>query len=174
VKLLAFDMGRVTGVAFGDVRGAPACHTEILAEPNDPQEIRFCQALRKTSRLIDKWKPDAVVIEKGIAAGVAGKEARVQQAFGYRGCIFGVARMKGVKVAEYSVGDIREYLIGERSLRTDMAKPRVFEACKRLGWKVANFDESDAAAAWHLGRVRLFGVSMVPGLFGDELHARDQ
>ncbi|MBM2293805.1 hypothetical protein JQX09_17900 [Sulfitobacter pseudonitzschiae] len=174
MKLLAFDMGRATGVAFGDVRGTPICHTEYLGEPDDPQDVRFCQALRMTARLIDKLRPDAVVIEKAIAAGVVGKEARVQQAFGYRGCIFGVAKMKGVKTAEYSVGEVREYLIGERSLRSDAAKPRVFEACKTLGWGVANFEESDAAAVWHLARARLFGVSVIKGLFGDQIHGADQ
>ena len=170
MKILAFDIGVNMGVAFGDAHGPPSCHTEVLAEPGSSHPVRFCQALRMSSRLIDKLRPDVVVIEKPIAAGVAGSEARVQYAMGYRGCIFGVAQMKGVRATEFTVFEIREYLIGDGKLKRDIAKPAVFEACKGFGWSVSNYDESDAAAVWHFARAKLARVSVIKGLFGDATH----
>lgn len=171
MKLLTFDLGRLMGVAVGDVHSKPLCFTEVLAEPSASQEVRFCQALRVTARLIDKHKPDAVAIEQPIAGGVVGKAARVEQAFGYRGVIYAACEMKRVRPHEFSIGDIRDYMIGERSLKSDKAKARVFEACQSMGWSVTNYEESDAGAVWHLGRNRLFGVTTISGLFGDEIHA---
>lgn len=170
MKLLALDLGRTTGVAFGNIRGAPTCHTETLGEPGSSQSARFCQALRMTARLIDDLRPDAVIIEKPIAAGPVGKEVRVQQAFGYRSNVFGVAHMKSVQTGEYTVGDIRQYLIGQSHMKSELAKPRVFEACQAFGWNVEGYDQSDAAACWHFGRAKLFGVTVVSGLFGDEIN----
>lgn len=168
--ILAFDLGRETGVAYGNVRDIPKFQTEFLGKVGSTQAARFSQTLRMCNRLIGEIKPDAIVIEKPIAAGVVGKEARVQQAFGYRGCIFAMAQMKGIKPYEYSVQDIRGHMLGERNLKSEIAKPRAFEACKRLGWNPATYDESDAGAVWHFARMKIGGVTTLPGLFGDQLH----
>lgn len=170
MKILAFDLGRLTGVAFGDSRSHPICHTETLGETGDSQDARFCQCLRMTHRLIDTYKPNVVVIEKPIAGGVVGSEARVQYAMGFRGCIFGVAKMKRIRTAEYSVGEIRKYILDHGNLPASKAKPAVFSACQLMGWPVTNFEESDAAAVWHLARARLANVTVMKGLFGNEQH----
>ena len=166
MKIIAFDMGRAMGVAIGDVHGVPICHTEILGKPSDPQSARFCQLLRVVNTLIAEHEPNAVVIEKPIAGGVVGKAARVEQAFGYRGCIFAVAHMRGLKTAEYTVQSVRDYMIGNGKLKSAIAKPAIYAKCQSYGWSVTDFEQSDAAAVWHKARMDLYGVSGPEDLFG--------
>ena len=159
-------MGRAMGVAIGNAHGAPSCHTEILGDPSSSQSSRFCQLMRVVNQLIADHSPDVVVIEQPIAGGVVGKAARVEQAFGYRGAIFGVAHMRNVRTAEFSVQDIRGYMIGERNLKSAIAKPAIHAKCLHYGWSVSDFEQSDAAAVWHMARMQLYGVSGPDDLFG--------
>lgn len=169
MKVIAFDMGRAMGVAIGDIYGAPTCHTEILGDTNSPQSSRFCQLLRVVNSLIEKHKPDAVVIEKPIAAGVVGKAARVEQAFGYRGVIYATAHLRGVrKIDEFEVQSIRAYMIGNGNLKSSVAKPAIQAKCREFGWDVSDFEQSDAAAVWHMARMELYGVAGSDDLFGPE------
>jgi Holliday junction resolvasome RuvABC endonuclease subunit len=169
VKIIALDMGRLMGVAIGHAQGAPSCHTEILGDVGGQQSSKFCQLLRVINKLITDHQPDALVIEQPIAGGVAGKAARVEQAFGYRGCIFGVAHMRKVKTAEYKVQEIRKHIIGTGTMKSALAKPAVFDRCQSYGWTVADFEQSDAAAVWHLARFRLYGIAGPDDLLGREV-----
>lgn len=169
MNIIALDMGRLMGVAIGHAQGTPSCYTEVLGDSGGQQSSKFCQILRVINKLITDHQPDALVIEQPIAGGVAGKAARVEQAFGYRGCIFGVAHMRKVKTAEYTVKEIRKHIIGNGNMKSGPAKSAVFDQCQSYGWAVEDFEQSDAAAVWHLARFKLYGIAGPDDLLGREV-----
>ena len=135
-----------------------------MGKPEASHGSKFTQALRNFLSLIDELNPRLIAIEKPIAAGVKGSEARVALAFGYRAAAMQAAFAKNRRVEEYSVGSIRKHFIGEGKLSRKIAKERVMDRCKRLGWSCDNDNESDACAVWDYARSRR-GVS-TPSPFG--------
>lgn len=155
MKILGFDLASNAGCAFGEVSGIPIAWTEVIGEAGGTQPARFSQMFHLTSALIKKYDPDIIAIEKPIAAGVVGNEARIQLAFGYRAAVFAVAHMRFKRVVEYDVGTIRKYFIGKGNLKRVEAKKQTVERCGRLGWTVKNDDEADALAVWAYARNEL-------------------
>ena len=148
--IIAMDLSTSAGVALGRAGGTP----EIFSETFDGsgQAAKFNQALDWALRLIDKHSPDIIVIEKAIATGPVGSEARVQFAFGYRAAVMIAAYRRGVRVKDVPVQTVRKHFLGTAKMRRDEAKRATMTRCKQLGWVVANDDEADACAVWdHTG-----------------------
>ncbi len=162
MKIVALDLSTQTGVAVGCPGSSPTFFSETFGESGDHQAARFSQCLDFINRLIRKQSPNLVVIEEPIATGVTGKKHRVFLAAGLRACVFGVCRMRGVRVAEYPVGEVRKHFIGVGNLRRDEAKRQVFAECLSRGWQCANDNESDAGAVWDLACAKE-GYPVSPG-----------
>lgn len=166
MKILAFDLAGSTGVAVGPSSGKPVCHTEKLGPPDSTHGQRFVQLLRVTRRLLREHEPDAVVIEQAIAANAPGSQSRVQLAMGYRATVLIACFDVGLKPHEYAVSSIRKHFLGHGRMPGQAAKEAVFGRCCKLGWKVENDNESDAAALWDFARAKLTKTSTLPrGLF---------
>lgn len=154
------------GVAIGSPHGVPVCHTEELGPVGSGQAARFCQLMRIINTLIADHDPAVIAIEQPIAGGVVGKAARVEQAFGYRGCIFGLAHLRRIDQQEYTVHDIRKHMIGVGNLKSALAKSAIYDKCGAYGWSVSDYEQSDAAAVWHYARFKIYGVTGSDDLFG--------
>lgn len=168
MKLLAFDLATVTGVAVGDARASgPNCFTENLGSAGESHGARFAQAARMTKRLIQTHKPDHIAIEQPIASGAKGSASRVAMAMGLRAAVFLTAHMMHVPVSEHSVLTVRSHFIGHGRLPRKQAKEAVIRRCCRLGWPVGNDNEADAAAVWEYVRAhhRIASVAPMGGLF---------
>ena len=167
MKIMAFDLATVTGVAIGDSHSIPLCHTERLGQVGAPHGARLSEALYMTSRLIKQHQPDAIAIEAPVIAGVKGGQDRALLAIGLRSAVVMMAHMRGVRCVEYSVASIRKHFIGVGRLKRTEAKRRTMQRCKLLGWHVANDNEADAAAVWEFARLKLTNTFTPPpaGLF---------
>ena len=167
MKIMAFDLATVTGVAIGDSRALPLCHTERLGQVGAPHGARLSEALYMTSRLIKQHAPDVVAIEAPVIAGVKGGQERALLAIGLRSAVVMMAHMRGVRCVEYSVQSVRKHFIGVGRLKRAEAKRRTLERCQLLGWHVANDNEADAAAVWEFARLKLTRTFTPPpaGLF---------
>lgn len=162
MKILALDLATATGVAFGHAEADPQTMTEILGEPGAAHPARFSNALNMMNILIRKVRPQYVVIEKPIAAGPIGGEARAQLALGLRGCVMGVCKMRNVPVREYPISTVRKHFIGRGDLGGQAAKQAVLNRCRNLGWNVRNDNEGDACAVWDYARCELTRKTSLP------------
>lgn len=169
MRLLAFDLATSTGVAIGDARDAPLCHTERLGEAGRAHGARFSQAFHMASRLIKQHQPDLVAYEEPIASGVTGAQERVQLAMGLRACLLAVCHMRGVRAAGYHVSSVRKHFIGRGDFKRNDAKARTIARCRDFGWHVANDNEADACAVWEYARAmeRLETTMPANGLFNE-------
>ena len=174
MKLLAFDLGTKTGCAIGDASDRPYCHTEVLGQSGKDHGARLTQALQMTLRLIKQHKPDAVVIELPIAAGVKGGQERVQLAMGLRAAVKIACFLQNVTFHEYHVQSIRAHFIGDAKTKRAAAKAQTMERCARLGWHVQTDDQGDAAAVWDYARAQLAKISTATpgGLFDEQQHGK--
>lgn len=149
LKVMALDLGTVTGVAVGCAGEAPALQTEILGKGLE-HGARFSALRRTVGRLLTDHGPDLLVIEAPIPAGPKGKAARLELAYGYRASVYDAAYTRATRVREFSVSSVRAHFIGEGNMESEAAKAAVFSRCRSLGWDPQNTDESDAAAVWDL------------------------
>jgi len=162
MKIMAFDLATNTGIAIGDARDRPYCHSERLGQSGHLHGARFFQAFSMTARLIKQHSPDLIVIEQPIASGVTGAASRVQLAMGLRASVMAVAYGRGIKCEEYPVQSIRKHFIGNAKMKRTEAKAATIERCKLLGWHVANDNEADAAAVWDYTRAKHLQISTPP------------
>lgn len=162
MRILALDLATATGVAFGHSEAVPQTLTERLGEPGDSHPSRFSNALNMANILIKKFRPQYVVLEKPIAAGPVGGEARAQLALGLRACVMGVCKMRNVPVREYPISTVRKHFIGHGGLGGEVAKQAVLNRCRTLGWDVRNDNEGDACAVWDYARYQLARKTSLP------------
>ncbi len=148
LMVAAFDLGAHTGVAIGLAGQKPALSTEMVGSRSIPHGARFLAMQRLTLQIINLHRPDRIVIEKPIAAGVKGSEERVQLAMGYRAAVMTAAYAKSVPFFEFSVMSVRRHFIGSSKLHRAKAKAATVARASALGWKPMTEDEGDAAAVW--------------------------
>ena len=169
MRLLALDLGATLGVAVGDVDAAPTC---LHVKMEGTQSAKFLAMYHTVKSLIEEHRPDHVSIEKAIAYGPAGKEARVEMLMGYRAVVLMCLHVLGYRPPlEVSVSTARSEFLGRKPPK-GKGKQMVFERCGRIGWDVSNLDESDACAVWAVARRKLANKFMpVPeGLFDNANH----
>ena len=97
--ILSSDRGRVKPIAFGAIT-TPA-HTDI--------EARLLMIQNDLETLIEKYRPDEMAIEElfftnNITTGIAVAEAR--------GVILCTAHKMGVRISEYTPGQVKQAVVG--------------------------------------------------------------
>ena len=148
MKIAALDLATNTGVAVGIAGFRPTMFSERMADPGADHAERFAYCLEFMNMLIRDHRPDLIVIEEPIPGGVKGGKERIFLSAGFRACVFGVSRMRRVRVDECSVQSVRKHFIGHGTLPRDEAKRQVFAECERRGWTCTDDNQSDAAAVW--------------------------
>jgi Holliday junction resolvasome RuvABC endonuclease subunit len=64
------------------------------------------------------------------------------------GAAAGAAHSAGARVVDGHIGTWRKAFLGKGNLPGKEAKRLAMERCEKLGWKVENHDEADAAGLW--------------------------
>lgn len=151
--ILALDIATVTGFARGKVGETPIAGSVRFGRPGASSNAVFGSCLSWLSKeLALEPRPDLLVLEAMLSplAKVGATQADVRDRLaGLHGVVRGVAHLRGVyQIAEYSVGDVRQHFIGERSLKREQAKRRTVIVCRQLGWQVADDNAADALALW--------------------------
>lgn len=160
--ILALDIATNTGWAAGRVgQAVPHSGSELICKPSASEGARVGKAMQFLSRMVNRFDPDIVYIEKRISAG-AHMASRSGPANTVLGCYDnGIKGMCWIlkkngrfrPLEEVAVSTVRSYFIKAGRLKSDIAKPRVMERCRQLGWigmhdEDQSYDRSDALAIW--------------------------
>lgn len=153
MKVLALDIATQTGIAIGDVGGAPKCYSVDLGK-KDSHDVRFSRLLRMVDRLIREEKPDYIAVE----APIGGPQA---SAFliGLVAIVRAVSAARGVPCEDLHIGSVRKHFLGKVPTTRGMAakdkraavaaiKGLIVARCRSLGWNVPDHDSADAAACF--------------------------
>jgi hypothetical protein len=154
VKVLAFDIATVTGVALGDAGHAPRAWTVDLGEGRS-RAAKFSRAILMVETLVDYHKPDLIAVE----APVGGPKTS-HDLVGLWACVIGAAHKAGCKnVESCNIGTVRKHFLGKhltaahfpgssKAFAKAQIKSAVMNRCAALGWVVETHDAADAAAVW--------------------------
>jgi hypothetical protein len=151
--VLALDLATVTGYARGVVGGRPIAGSVRFGTREASEGEVFSQAIGWMSKVLEMQpRPDVIVVEAmlppGAKVGATNSSTRDRLA-GLHAIVRGVAHIRGIsEIACYSVADIRQHFIGERSLRRAQAKAAIVLRCEMLGWQAVDNNAADALAAW--------------------------
>jgi hypothetical protein len=151
--VLALDVATITGYARGVVGGRPIAGSVRFGTREASEGEVFSQAIGWMSKVLEMQpRPDVIVVEAmlppGAKVGQTNSSTRDRLA-GLHAIVRGVAHIRGIsEIACYSVADIRQHFIGERSLKRAQAKAAIVLRCEMLGWQAVDNNAADALAAW--------------------------
>jgi len=157
VRILHLDAATRTGFAYGPAGQKPISGSFRCAAPDASQGAVFAGAMRWITTFHASHPIDVLGIEASAAgSNVAGKTTlRTSEILnGLPACFIGMAFLLGIYEAKrVAVSSIRAHFIGAGNLKGEIAKPRVLEKCRALGWidkgdQDQSFDRSDALAGW--------------------------
>jgi len=113
LRVLGIDPGiAIAGFGFIDKAGhklTPVQYGAITTEAHTPQEERLVQIYESASALMDRYKPDAVAVEKLFFNRNVTTAFAVGQA---RGVIILAAAQRGLPVAEYTPLQVKQSVVG--------------------------------------------------------------
>jgi hypothetical protein len=176
MRVLAFDIATVTGVAWGDVCGKPEAAV-IDFDSDRSQATRQARAYNLGTKMCEKHKPDVVVIE----AAVGGKDAS-GYLIGLIACVRAACLNSGVRSVEtVAPSTVRSHFLGKNPHAKDFAglsalarkkaiKQMVIAKCYELGWRPQDNNAADGMAAWDWQCAQLstdHQAANIGGLFGD-------
>lgn len=150
VKILAFDLGKSTGVAFAEGSNKPEFSTFKLGTGKTTHPALCAAAMRMTNKLIKRYEPDIIAFEAPYLDRRKPRAAALL--YSLRGAVMGTAKINGIHPQEFTVNECRSFFINTVSLGRAEAKATVMQMCKTLGWDPKNNDESDAGAVLEKAR----------------------
>ncbi|RIX50621.1 crossover junction endodeoxyribonuclease RuvC [Paenibacillus nanensis] len=113
MRVLGIDPGiAIAGFGFIDKIGhklTPVQYGAITTEASTPQEQRLVQIYESAGALMDRYKPDAVAVEKLFFNRNVTTAFAVGQA---RGVIILAAAQRGLPVAEYTPLQVKQSVVG--------------------------------------------------------------
>jgi len=113
LRILGIDPGiAIVGFGFVDKQGSkvvPVQYGCIQTEAHTPEEERLLQVYEGMKQLIDKYKPDAVALEKLFFNRNVTTAMTVSQA---RGVLVLAAVQSGLPVAEYTPMQVKQAIVG--------------------------------------------------------------
>ncbi|GGG20181.1 crossover junction endodeoxyribonuclease RuvC [Paenibacillus abyssi] len=113
MRVLGIDPGiAIAGFGFIDKIGnklVPVQYGSIETEAHTPAETRLLQVYESMGTLLDKYKPDAIAVEKLFFNRNVTTAFAVGQA---RGVIILAAAQRGIQVAEYTPLQVKQAVVG--------------------------------------------------------------
>ncbi|RXZ84517.1 crossover junction endodeoxyribonuclease RuvC [Paenibacillaceae bacterium] len=113
MRVLGIDPGiAIAGFGFVDKEGhklVPVQYGAIQTEASTAAEIRLLQIFESAGALMDKYKPDAMAVEKLFFNRNVTTAFAVGQA---RGVIILAAAQRGIPVAEYTPLQVKQAIVG--------------------------------------------------------------
>ncbi|MBN3525691.1 crossover junction endodeoxyribonuclease RuvC [Paenibacillus apiarius] len=113
MRILGIDPGiAIVGFGFVDKQGSkvvPVQYGSIQTEATTAPEIRLLQVFEAAEQLLDKYKPDAMAVEKLFFNRNVTTAFSVGQA---RGVIILAAAKRGISIAEYTPMQVKQAVVG--------------------------------------------------------------
>jgi hypothetical protein len=149
----AVDVATTTGIAVGRAGGTPVAKSFRLVPPGATSNALFLAAVEWFGGLLDHGPlPDILAIEELLPPTARRGETNTQtqhRLAGLHGIIRGLAGQRGIaEIIGVNVGLVRAHFIHTRALPGPVAKRRVLDTCKALGWSASDNNAGDALALW--------------------------
>ncbi|PZU95499.1 MAG: hypothetical protein DI527_00385 [Chelatococcus sp.] len=164
--ILALDLARVTGWAYGRAGEVPRCGSKELATAGSGNGTVGRGLLRWMTGFLAISPVEAIYVEAPRDPRHMGNKTTLLTARQLIGLCFladTVAEASGIyRVREADVQDVREVFLGQR--RPPDGKDAVQRRCRQLGWSAGDDNAADAAALWAFGcHVEARGVPLALG-----------
>ncbi|PZD94142.1 crossover junction endodeoxyribonuclease RuvC [Paenibacillus sambharensis] len=142
MRVLGIDPGiAIVGFGFIDKIGSrlvPVQYGMVETKAGTPQETRLLQVYESVGALMDKYKPDAVAVEKLFFNRNVTTAFTVSEA---RGVIILAAVQRGIAVAEYTPMQVKQAIVGYGK-----AEKRQVQEMVRMFLKLAAIPKPDDVA----------------------------
>jgi hypothetical protein len=150
MKILALDLARNTGYAFGAVGDAkPIFGSVRFGSAGASHQALFAHAREWSSKRFREWQPDRIVREAPLH--FRGGKSRVgndEISYGLPAIMLAVAHLLNIfDVSMADTRDVRMHFLGESPPRVE-AKRKTIARCRMIGWNVADDNQADACATW--------------------------
>lgn len=150
MKILALDLARNTGFAFGAASArAPEFGSIRFGSAGASHQALFAAALSWASERLLLWQPDRLVYEAPLQwRGGKSRAGNDEILHGLPAILLAVAHLRGVfDIRKAEVKDVRLHFIGGNPKR-EVAKRKTIQQCRSIGWAVADDNQADACALW--------------------------
>jgi hypothetical protein len=157
-SVLALDLAKSTGWAFGSPGGKPLSGVQKLGRPDSSRGTAFFNLRTWLNEQISVLQPDYICFEAPLVqiAGDRGNKADVpRMLIGLAAIVEEVAysrKLFGNRVFDGHAQTCRKHFIGSGNLKGTVAKPLVARKCLDLGWVdkggAKQFDRCDALCVW--------------------------
>lgn len=155
--VLAFDLSRVSGFAYGHPGDRMPRWGRIFINHIRTEAERFHAFEDAVIELFNETVPGTVVVESplGIQRWHTTMDVMCQQ-LGLRAFVIAEAHRRSAAISEVSADLVRYELLGRRQFAKDTIKSLVVDYCRERGWRVPDHNSADACMiwAWHVGRAR--------------------
>jgi hypothetical protein len=147
--ILALDLGKRTGFAYGSPASGPTTYRSIsfgkAAASHGTISMHFDHFLRAQRDLV---QIDLIVFESPLppAAQTGAHSARILYGLAWQ--VEAFAHEQRIKCFEASVQEIRQFFIGHGRLKSEDAEYAIARKCKLLGWTPEDHNVADALALW--------------------------
>jgi hypothetical protein len=149
--ILALDLARVSGWAFGEPGAEPLHGTHEFASRDSSHEAVFNKAMIWTSMMITSHQPDLIVWEAPLATSFKKGSTTTNTTtllFGLPAIVGAIAYARGIyDCRKADTAKVRGHFLGCNPKRAE-AKPMVVKQCNVMGWDVEDDNEADALATW--------------------------
>jgi crossover junction endodeoxyribonuclease RuvC len=142
MRVLGIDPGtRVTGWGLVEERGGRLAQVASgVAAPRGDLVTRLALVAAHVDELIQRWRPEAIAIERAFVGRSAASALRLGEA---RGALFAVAGRSGVSVVDYAPATVKVAVAGSGNAEKDMVARGVAQL---LGGTHVAGDATDALA----------------------------
>jgi hypothetical protein len=149
--ILALDLARVSGWAFGEP-GAEPLHGSIqFANKDASHEAVFYKAMVWVKEHLVIYAPDLIVWEAPLATSFTRGKTNTDTTT----LLYGLPAIVGAIAYSFKIYDVRKadtakvrgHFLGCNPKRAE-AKAMTVKQCNVMGWQVADDNEADALATW--------------------------
>lgn len=163
-KILALDLGVVTGFCLGAPGERPVSGSKILRAPHEDSDVGLACLLNWLNQWWLKEKPVLVVKEAKLSyAGFARSNSSalvMDSQTELHGVVKGLSKMFSIRWVDVSRSTVMKHFVGRGDLNRKEGKLAALERCRLLGY-IEKFskeeDRADSCALWDYA-VHEFGV----------------
>jgi hypothetical protein len=163
-KILALDLGKRCGFAFGAPREIPRSGAWVLGGEGDPHGVIFNNLVHALELCFRDDRPDLIIKEQNRSLQIAGRvkrnEASIAVTYGLHSMVQMMATRFGIRLLDAHIDTVRVHFLGHARGGREVINPEIVNRAHLLGYfPKTKYDEDrgNACAIWD------FGVSLYCG-----------
>jgi len=147
--ILALDLGKRTGFAYGATARQPVSGSVQLGKPGASHGQIASNFKAFLHGQVDMLRQvDVITFEAPLPPQAQSAMASARILYGLSWQLEQYAHAMGIKCFEATVQEIRQFFIGHGRLKSDDAEYAISRKCKMLGWSPCDHNAADALALW--------------------------